>query len=459
MKPTLQPPSGPDRSAGPAAGPSADPSAGLPADPTPASPSSAGPARFTRYQIFVIALVAFLQFTVILDFMILSPLGAILLEKLSITTEQFGHVVSAYAFSAGASGLLAAGFADRFDRKKMLLFFYTGFLVGTLLCGLATSYGFLLGARIFTGIFGGVMGSIAMAIVTDIFAPSMRGRVMGFVQSAFAASQILGLPFGIYLATKMSWHAPFIMIVILGAFAGVAIAIWLRPIDDHLKTGAPRRNPFAHLAKTAARPEYMVGFSATILLATGGFMLMPFGTTFLVNNIHIGMDQLPTIYLVTGFSSMVFGPLLGRAADSLGKYRVFVGGSLVTIAMVVYYTRLGVAPLWWVIVLNVALFAGITARMVSSFAMTSTLPEMTDRGAYMSIASSLQQLAGGVAAFVAGLIVHQTAEGPLENYPTLGLCVAATTVVTMLLMFKVDGVVKKLTAERAESAAASVRLA
>lgn len=412
---------------------------------------------FTRYQVFVVALVAFLNFTVILDFMILSPLGAMLLDKLHISTEQFGHVVSAYAFSAGLSGLLAAGFADRFDRKKLLLFFYVGFIAGTFLCAIATSYQFLLAARIFTGIFGGVLGSVGMAIVTDLFLPSQRGRVMGFVQTAFSAAQILGLPLGLYLATKFSWHAPFMMIVVVGVFAGIAIAFGLEPVTEHLKAGAKRVNPFAHLAKTAVRPEYLVGFSATILLATGGFMLMPFGTTYLVNNIHIGMESLPTIYLVTGVSSIIFGPLLGKAADSSGRYRVFAAGSVVTIAMVVYYTRLGVTPLWWVLVLNVVLFAGITARMVSSFAMTSTLPELTDRGAYMSIASSLQQLAGGVAAFIAGLVVHQNAAtGALEHYPTLGLLVAATTIVSMFLMLKVDRLVRRLAAERSAAATAEV---
>lgn len=408
---------------------------------------------FTRYQMFVVALVAFLNFTVILDFMILSPLGAMLLDQLHITTAQFGHVVSAYAFSAGASGLLAAGFADRFDRKKLLLFFYAGFIVGTFFCAIATSYPLLLGARIFTGIFGGVLGSIGMAIVTDLFLPMQRGRVMGFVQTAFSAAQILGLPLGLHLANRFGWHAPFLLIVGVGLVAGVAIVFGLQPVTGHLQAGTKRINPFVHLAKTAVRPEYLVGFSATILLATGGFMLMPFGTTYLVNNVHIGMKSLPTIYLVTGLSSIVFGPLLGKLADSAGRYRVFAGGSLVTIVMVIYYTRLGVTPLCWVLVLNVVLFAGITARMVSSFAMTSTLPEMPDRGAYMSIASSLQQLAGGVAAFVAGLVVRQNAEtGALERYPTLGLLVAGTTVVTLFLMLKVDRLVKRLAAARASAA-------
>src|SRR5882672_4956001 len=104
-------------------------------------------AIFTRYQKFVIAVLAFLQFTIILDFMIISPLGAMMMPTLHMSPQQFGLAVSSYAFSAGLSGLLAAGFADRFDRKRLLLFFYAGFLAGTLLCGLAGSYNLLLLAR------------------------------------------------------------------------------------------------------------------------------------------------------------------------------------------------------------------------------------------------------------------------------------------------------------------------
>ncbi len=168
---------------------------------------------FTRYQVFVIAILSFLQFTVVLDFMVLSPLGAILMPELAIKPAQFGMVVSAYAFSAGASGFLAAGFADRFDRKRLLLFFYAGFILGTTLCALADNYHDLLIARIITGIFGGVLSSISFAIITDIFKMEVRGRVMGFVQMSFASSQVLGIPVGLYLANKLGWHSPFFMIV------------------------------------------------------------------------------------------------------------------------------------------------------------------------------------------------------------------------------------------------------
>src|SRR4051812_47901515 len=161
--------------------------------------------KFTRYQKFVIALLAFVQFTVVLDFMILSPLGALLMPKLKIDPSQFGTVVSAYAFSAGLSGILAAGFADKFDRKRMLLFFYAGFVVATALCGVAPDYRFLLFARIVTGLFGGVMGSIGMAIVADLFPFEARGRVMGLMMTAFSGAQVLGLPLGLYLSNLWGW--------------------------------------------------------------------------------------------------------------------------------------------------------------------------------------------------------------------------------------------------------------
>ncbi|MBX3208086.1 MAG: MFS transporter [Labilithrix sp.] len=399
---------------------------------------------FSRYQRFVVALLAFLQFTVVLDFMILSPLGAILMDELGVTTAQFGRVVSAYAFSAGISGLLAAGFADRFDRKKLLLFFYVGFVFGTLLCGVAPSYPFLLGARIVTGIFGGVIASISFAIVADLFPLSMRGRVMGLVQSSFAASQILGIPIGLYLATRLGWHAPFLMIVGVGVVAGIAIVLWLRPITQHLAAGAVRRSPVEHLLRTATRPRYLAGFSATILLAVGGFMLMPFGSTFLVQNLGVALETLPMVYVITGVSAMISGPLLGRVSDSFGKYRTFVLGSIVTAIVVFWYTRLSSASLGLVIALNILLFVGISARMVSSFALTSALPDLPDRGAYMAISSSLQQLAGGLASFSAGLVVHQaTPTSPLEGYPTLGSVVVVALAVTMLLMFNVNLLVRR----------------
>lgn len=391
---------------------------------------------FTGYEKFIIALLATLQFTVVLDFMVLSPLGYILLDKLSITTSQFGLVVSAYAFSAGASGLLTAGFADKFDRKKLLLFFYVGFLIGTLFCGLAPTYHLLLAARVFTGIFGGVIGSISFAIITDLFAINVRGRVMGFVQMAFASSQVLGIPIGLYLANKFNWHAPFLMIVALGLIVGVLIVTQMKPIDAHLKI-PQKGNAFQHLGKTLSRPDYLQGFAATALLATGGFMLMPFGTAFGVHNLGIAEGSLPTLYMVTGISMLVFSPMIGKLSDKTGKYKVFLMGSTVTCIMTLIYCNLSVTPLWIIIGLNVLLFVGITGRMISASALMTAVPDPADRGAYMGINSSIQQIAGGLASLLAGFIVSETSTGFIENYPLLGDVVVFAVIVTALLMYRI----------------------
>lgn len=395
------------------------------------------PKKFTGYEVFVIAILTILQFSIILDFMVLSPLGPILRPALNISPSQFGIVVAAYAISAGLSGLLAAGFADKYDRKKLLLFFYTGFIIGTLFCGLAPTYNLLLAARIFTGIFGGVIGSITFAIVTDLFPIEVRGRVMGFLQMAFASSQVLGLPIGLYFANKWGWHSPFIMIVLVSLVVGIAIVIYLKPIDAHLKIKT-ERNAFVHLAKTVSNTTYLKTFAATTLLATGGFMMMPFGADFGVNNLKLTLDQLPVLYMVTGIASMILGPLIGRASDGWGKYKMFVAGSILMIFIVIIYCNLGPTPIWLVMGLNIVMFAGISARMISSQALVSAVPEHTDRGAFMSLNSSTQQISGGIASYIAGMIVVQAPSGELLHYDTLGYVVAITIVITIVMIWFVN---------------------
>ncbi len=272
------------------------------------------PPKFSTYHIFVIAVLTFLQFTVVLDFMILSPLGAILMPELEITTKQFGKVVSAYAFSAGASGFLAAGFADRYDRKSLLLFFYVGFILGTFFCGIAENYETLLAARIVTGMFGGVINSIILAITSDVFSMNQRGRVLGNIQSAFAGSQVLGIPLALYLATNWGWHTPFFLIVILGFLSSVIIYMYLRPINKHLEMESSK-NPLIHLWHTLINPNFTLAFLAMALISTGGFMIMPFSSAFTVANLKINITRLPIIYLTTGLANIFIAPLIGKAAD------------------------------------------------------------------------------------------------------------------------------------------------
>ncbi len=407
-------------------------------------------STFTPYQKFVIFLLAITQFTVVLDFMVMNPLLPFISKDMSITPKQFSWVVSAYAFSAGASGLLSSFIADRFDRKRLFVVFYIGFILGTLFCGLASSYPQLLAARTVAGIFGGVIGSTAAAIITDLFAFEQRGRVMGFFQMAFASSQVLGLPIGLALANQWGWNATFLAIVGLCVPILLAILFKLRPIDGHIsleRSGSAR----AHMARVATEPRYLQVFLATTLLATGGFMLMPFGAAFAVGNLGLTMEQLPFIYFVTGLCSMAAGPLVGKLADRIGAFKVFAAGSTITIITVLIYTNLGITPVWAVTLLSAVMMSAVGSRMITASALTSAVPDPADRGAFMGINSSVAQVSGGIAAAVAGMIVVERADGFLENYPLLGIVVAAAMVITGVQLFFVNRAVAKRRREAAEN--------
>ena len=392
---------------------------------------------FSRYQSFLVALLAFIQFTIILDFVIMSPLGAILMPALDITAGQFGVAVSAYAFSAGISGVLAAGFADRFDRKRFLLFFYVGFTAGTALCALAPNYHVLLLGRIVTGLFGGVVGSVVLAIITDLFPLHLRGRVMGFVQTAFAASQVLGIPVGLFLANRWSWHVSFWAIVVLAIVVILSVLMLMRPVNEHLRLKQDR-NAFEHLIATVTEPSYTLAFAVTTLLATGGFMLMPFGSAFTVHNLGIDIEHLPTIYLVSGLFSIFTGPLVGRLSDAIGKFPTFVFGTAMSIVMVLIYTHLGLTTLTVAIVVNVLMFVGIFSRMIPSQALISAIPAANQRGSFSAISASVQQLSGGLGSVFAAAIITQNADGSLSHFDRIGYVVVGTSLVALTAMYFVQ---------------------
>lgn len=399
--------------------------------------------KLTSYQVLIICILALTQFTVVLDFMVMSPLGDMLMKSMSLTTKQFGLVVSSYAFSAGISGLLTAGFADKFDRKKLLLFFYVGFIIGTLLCGLSSSYTMLVGARIFTGIFGGVIGSISMAIVADLFSIHQRGRVMGFLQMGFGASQVLGIPISLYLANLWGWQSPFFMIVGLAALIWLIGFIKMKPVDEHLSI-PNHKNVLTHLWHTVSVRNYRIGFLATAFLAIGGFMMMPWGSAFAINNLKLTTEQLPFLFMMSGVASLIIMPLVGRISDKVDKFKLFAIASVWMIIMVVIYTHLTPTPFYIVVLLNIAFMIGIMSRMVPAMAISSALPEMKDRGAFMSINASLQQMAGGLAAAVGGMIVVQKDQfSPLEHYDTMGWVIVCITIICIFLLYRVSNVIKK----------------
>ena len=410
--------------------------------------------KFNKYQVITIVILALTQFTVVLDFMVMSPLGDMLMKSMGLTTSQFGFAVSSYAFSAAIAGFLTAGFADKFDRKSLLLFFYIGFIIGTLMCSLATNYSMLITARIVTGLFGGVIGSISLAIVADLFPIQKRGRVMGFLQMGFGASQVLGIPISLYIANYWNWEAPFMMIVIFAVVIWLLIAWKLQPINKHLLIKTDK-NVFLHLWHTVARREYRVGFLTTALLSLGGFMMMPWGSAFAINNLKVTPNQLPIMFMVGGISSLIIMPLIGRLSDRFEKLKVFTYASIWMATVVVIYTNMSAVPFYFILIMNVAMMIGIMSRMVPAMALNSALPEMQDRGAFMSVNSSLQQFAGGIAAAIGGMIVvQQTKTSPIENYNILGYFILVLSAINILMVYRLSKIVNRKNAERAASASA-----
>ncbi len=398
--------------------------------------------KFSSYEIFVILILTLTQFTVVLDFIVISPLGDLLMKSMNLSTAQFGLSVSAYAFSAGFSGLMTAGFADHFDRKKLLLFFYIGFIVGTLFCGLSHSYPMLLAARIFTGLFGGVIGSISMAIVSDLFPLEKRGRVFGFLQMGFGASQVLGIPLSLYIANIWGWQSPFLMIVALSIIVWLFIVFKLKPVTEHLEQKS-EDHAIAHLWQTLTLRKYRIGFLATAFLSLGSFMMMPWGSAYVINNLKITAQELPFIYMASGVCTLTIMPIVGKLSDRFDKFHLFTIASMILVVVITIYANLGPVPFWIVLVMNLGLQVGFMSRMVPSISLTSALPQKKDRGAFMGINSSLQQIAGGIAAAIGGMIVVQNDKfSPLEHYDTLVYVVVLLSIISVFLLWRVSRIIK-----------------
>lgn len=398
--------------------------------------------KFTPYQFLLVAIIALVLMTIVLDFMLMSALSAILLPKLEITTKQFGLLASAYPISAGIAAVLLSGYADKFDRRKLLLFFYSGFLLGILFCANAPSFQVLVVARVITGIFGGVVGPICFAIVTDLFETTQRGRAFGFLQMASAGTQIFGLPLALYLASALDWHLAFGLVLFIGIIA-VLLVFWkIRPVDQHLQIPT-KVNPLHHSLKIISNRNYLTVFLNNTLLVSGDIILMTFSSAFCTNNLGVDLDDLPLLYGVAGVATFLFAPIIGRLTDKYGTLNIFWAGTIMTIMTVAVFTNLGINPFWAVIIVHTLLFLGINARSISSSALGTVVPEVEDRGAFMAVDAAMQLAIGGMAAMIAGLIVFQSEDGMINNFPTLGVVVISLMIATGGLMYVINRMVKR----------------
>jgi predicted MFS family arabinose efflux permease len=371
---------------------------------------------------------AAINFTHIVDFMVMMPLGPQLTRLFHITDAQFGLLVSAYSLAAGLSGLLISMVIDRFERKRALLTVYTGFALATLACGLAPSYPALLGARVAAGVFGGVLGALVQTIVGDAVPFERRGQAMGLVMSAFSLSTVAGVPLSLWLASAFGWHMPFF------AIAAVSVLVWLTawrsvPMLRSHMTGVSAQPPVLQLRRVLSEPNHWRAFALSMLMLSGSFSIIPYITIYTTSNVGLRQDQVPLVYLFGGVATLFTSRLWGYLTDRWGKVRMFRIISLLAVLPMMALTHLPAVPLAVLLLVTTGFFVFVSGRMVPGMALLTAAPPPAMRGSFMSVNGALQSAAMGVSAWVGGLLISRTPDGQVQGYGHAGWLALVTTLI------------------------------
>lgn len=370
------------------------------------------PRRHARWLLLALGTI---QFTHLLDFVIMMPLGPQLVQAFHISDAQFGLLVSAYTFAAGSSGLLAASYIDRFARKRLLLVLYTLFALSTLACGLAQSYQALMLARVSAGLFGGVLSAQIQTIVADLVPAAQRGRALGVVMTAYPLSTVLGVPLALYLTAHGSWQVPFLAIVGVCAVLAPLVALYLPRLDGHL---APNRglSVWHGMHHVLRDPRHWLAFGLTALLMFTGSSIVPYVTLYLYSTVGVAQMDIPIVYFCGGLAALAAGRVVGPLTDRFGPLRVFRGMALILIVPMWILTTLSAVPLWAVCGVMACFMACMSGRMIPAMALVTSAANPRWRGTFMTLNASVQQAALGAAALVGGHIIGRNAQGQVQNY-------------------------------------------
>jgi predicted MFS family arabinose efflux permease len=377
-----------------------------------------------------------IQFTHIVDFMVMMPLGPALTQLFHISARDFGFLVSAYTIAAGISGLSAAFYMDRFDRKSLTLFLYGGFALSTLSCAFAPSFEWLLVARTLAGLFGGVLAAMTQTIVGEMIPYERRGRAMGIVMSSFSLSTVAGVPLSLFLAHHLSWHAPFVAIAVLSGVLMLVAALTLPRMHSHLAE-ARAMSPWGVIVEVLKQANHWRAFAFMALMTMATFTVIPYITLYMTGNVGLTMEQVPVMYLFGGVASFFSARWIGRKADQYGKARMFRWVSVGAMAALLALTQLPPMPFVGVVVFMMAFFIVVPGRMVPGMALITGAADPRLRGAFMSLSSSVQQFSSGLATLIGGLFISHGDKGALLGYGWAGLAAAVAAALTMLMVGRV----------------------
>ena len=373
-----------------------------------------------RRERWLLLTLAGIQFTHILDFMIMMPLGPQFTALFGISNAQFGLLVSAYTLSAGFSGLMAATYIDRFGRKQLLLSMYSLFGLATLACAIAPDYAWLMVARVAAGLFGGVLSALSQTIVADVIPFERRGRAMSVVMTSFSVSTVAGVPLGLFLAAHFNWHAPFVGIAALVGL--LALGAWqtLPRLDAHLYH-PERVSVWRGIGQVLAEPNHLKAFAVSGLMMFAAFSVIPYITIYLQSNAGMQAAEVPWIYLCGGLATLLSARYFGRLTDRVGKVRMFQRLALAVTVPLMATTLSQGLPLWGLLAISTLFFTVMSGRMIPGMAMISSAVEPRLRGTFMTLNSAVQSASMGLAALVAGLIIGRDAQGQLTLYWVAGL--------------------------------------
>ena len=383
----------------------------------------------------LLLVLASVQFTHIMDFMVMMPLGPQFMRVLSLTPQQFGWLVSIYTFSASLCGFIAALYIDRYDRKHALLFLYAGLAVATLLCALAPSFGALLAARALAGAFGGILSATIFSIIGDVIPEHRRATATGTVMMAFSVAAILGVPTGLYLANHFDWRAPFLLLSGIGTiFLGIAWRVLpaLRSHLDHHHT----HGPMQQLHVIFSEPRHLNAFALIATLMFAGFSIIPYISPYLVANAGLPEADLPILYFFGGLVTLMSSRSIGRLADHWGKREVFITVASLSIIPILVITHVRHVSLLSAVVIMVFFMVLVSGRLVPAIALITSSVEPRLRGSFMNFNSSIQQLSAGLAAASAGAIIDKTPDGTLAHYDRVGLLATVCTLVCIALAWR-----------------------
>ncbi|MDH2917327.1 MAG: MFS transporter [Gallionella sp.] len=377
-----------------------------------------------------------IQFSHILDFMIMMPLGPMLMRELGITTHEFGLLVASYSFSAALSGLLAATFVDRFERKRLILVMFLFFGLATLACGLAPSYATLIIARGLAGAFGGVLGALVQTIIGDTIPYARRARASGTVSAAFSFSTVAGVPLSLWLASHFQWRAPFIFIVVLVAIF-MLVAIRVLPELRHHLSHEKQAHPFSALFAVMRDANHWRAMMLSALIIFSGFTVIPYITLYAVNNIDISQHDIAYIYLVGGAATLFTARLIGHWADAHGKVKVYRMIAFTAMVPLIAVTHIQSASLGWWLVCTTLFFVLVSGRFIPAMAIITSAAQPKLRGTFMSLNATVQSLAMGLAATLSGFIITQDAAGHVIGYQNVGYVAITANIIAIWFVSRV----------------------